>query len=72
MSEPDFETYHLGDWPLQSGSTLPKAYIAFKTFGDVKNPAIVYPTWFSGCQNRAALESRSYNDISQPLQTTYG
>ncbi|KKZ65104.1 homoserine O-acetyltransferase [[Emmonsia] crescens] len=44
----DFETFPLGDWKLQSGEVLPNAHLAFKTLGDPKLPAIVYPTWFSG------------------------
>ncbi|KAL2038628.1 hypothetical protein N7G274_008676 [Stereocaulon virgatum] len=44
----DYETFNLGDWKLQCGSTLPNAHIAYKTFGDPKSPAIVYPTWYSG------------------------
>jgi homoserine O-acetyltransferase len=50
LSLNDYETYKLGDWKLQCGSTLPNARIAYKTFGDPKSPAIVYPTWYSGCQ----------------------
>jgi homoserine acetyltransferase len=38
------QTYKLGDWKLQSGQTLPNAHIAYKTFGDPKSPAIVYPS----------------------------
>lgn len=44
----DYETFKLGDWKLQCGATLPDAHIAYKTFGDPKSPAIVYPTWYSG------------------------
>lgn len=44
-----FETYKVGDWKLQSGQTIPDAEIAYKTFGDQTSPAIIYPTWFSGC-----------------------
>ncbi|KAH8698935.1 homoserine acetyltransferase family protein [Talaromyces proteolyticus] len=43
-----FETFKLGDWDLQSGEIIYDAHIAYKTFGDPKLPAIVYPTWFSG------------------------
>lgn len=50
MSSPKFETYKLGDWHLQCGASIPDAYIAYKTFGDPKSPAIVYPTWYSGCK----------------------
>ncbi len=44
----DFEVFDLGDFTLQSGATLPNAYIAYKTLGDPSNPAVVYPTWYSG------------------------
>lgn len=44
----EVKTYSLGDWKLQSGQTIPDAFIAYKTFGDSKNPAIIYPTWYSG------------------------
>ncbi|MCJ1250750.1 hypothetical protein MMC30_007978 [Trapelia coarctata] len=44
----DFETFTLGDWKLQCGESIPDAYIAYKTFGDLKSPVIVYPTWYSG------------------------
>jgi homoserine O-acetyltransferase len=47
MSE-EYETYKLGDWELQSGQKIENAHIAYKTFGDPKSPAIVYPSWFSG------------------------
>jgi homoserine O-acetyltransferase/O-succinyltransferase len=46
----DHETFELGDVVLQSGATLRKAKLAYKTYGNV-NPAkdnvIVYPTWYS-------------------------
>jgi homoserine acetyltransferase len=44
------QTYKLGDWKLQSGQSLPNAHIAYKTFGDPKSPAIIYPSWYSGCE----------------------
>jgi homoserine acetyltransferase len=46
MSE--YSIFNLGDFVLQSGTTLRDAFIAYKTFGDPSNPAIVYPTWYSG------------------------
>ncbi|KAI0599129.1 Alpha/Beta hydrolase protein [Biscogniauxia sp. FL1348] len=46
MSE--IKTFDLGDFVLQSGATIPRAYIAYKTFGSPANPAVVYPTWYSG------------------------
>ncbi|KAJ5743074.1 Homoserine acetyltransferase [Penicillium manginii] len=44
----DYETFKLGDWELQCGEKIPDAHIAYKTFGDPKSPAIIYPSWFSG------------------------
>ena len=46
----EYETFQLGDWELQTGETLPNAYIAYKTYGHPSSPAIVYPTWYSGCR----------------------
>ena len=43
-----YQTYPLGDFALKSGDQIPQAHIAYKTFGDPKNPAIIYPTWYSG------------------------
>lgn len=48
MDDPEVKTYSLGDLTLVSGVVLPKAFIAYKTFGSPSNPAIIYPTWFSG------------------------
>ena len=47
----DYETFELGDITLQSGTILPGAQIAYKTFGTLnaaRDNAIVYPTWYSG------------------------
>ncbi|KAI1327803.1 Alpha/Beta hydrolase protein [Xylariaceae sp. FL0255] len=44
----DIKIFNLGDFVLQTGVTLESAYIAYKTFGDPANQAIVYPTWYSG------------------------
>lgn len=51
MSQQDYEIFKLGDWELQSGEKILDAHIAYKTFGDPKSPAIVYPSWFSGCKS---------------------
>ena len=48
----EYETLDLGDWELQCGQVLKNAHIAYKTFGTPTSPAIVYPTWFSGCEAR--------------------
>jgi pimeloyl-ACP methyl ester carboxylesterase len=47
-SQPEYQKYHLGDFELQCGEKLVGAWIAYKTFGDAKSPAILYPSWFSG------------------------
>lgn len=61
MSQEDYEIFKLGDWELQSGEKIIDAHIAYKTFGDPKSPAIVYPTWFSGGM------SSSYIMLSVPV-----
>lgn len=48
MQDDTYDIFKLGDWELQSGEKIIDAHIAYKTFGDPKSPAIVYPTWFSG------------------------
>lgn len=48
MDDPEVKLYSLGDFTLVSGVVLPRAFIAYKTFGSPSNPAIIYPTWFSG------------------------
>lgn len=48
MDDPEVKLYNLGDFALESGVVLPQAFIAYKTFGSPANPAIIYPTWFSG------------------------
>jgi homoserine acetyltransferase len=47
---PEVQTYKLGNWKLQSGQEIPDAFIAYKTFGDPKLPAIINPSWYSGCE----------------------
>lgn len=44
----EYKTYQLGDFSLESGLVLEDAFIAYKTFGSPSNPAIIYPTWYSG------------------------
>lgn len=43
-----YKTYPLGDFPLQNNTTLPSAHLAYLTLGSPSNPAIIYPTWYSG------------------------
>lgn len=45
----DYEIFDLGDITLQSGVTLPSAFLAYKTYGKLnekKDNVIVYPTAF--------------------------
>ena len=44
----DIKSFDLGDFPLKSGGRIPNAFLAYKTFGAPSNPAIIYPTWYSG------------------------
>nr|UWK20123.1 homoserine acetyltransferase [Trichoderma polysporum] len=44
----DYKIFQLGDFRLDSGETIPNAFIAYKTFGVPSSPAIIYPSWFSG------------------------
>lgn len=44
----EYETFDLGDFKLKNGGTIPNAKIAYKTFGQSSNPAIIYPSWYSG------------------------
>ena len=67
----DYEIFDLGDVTLQSGVTLPDAFLAYKTYGrlnEKKDNVIVYPTafgdqhiqneWLIG--NGMALDPREY------------
>jgi len=67
----DYEIFNLGDVALQSGVTLPNAFLAYKTYGQLnekKDNVIVYPTafgdqhvqneWLIG--NGMALDPRDY------------
>ena len=50
-NEIDYKIYSLGDIKLQSGITLRKAFLAYKTYGELnqeKDNVIIYPTWYSG------------------------
>lgn len=45
----DYEVFELGNVTLQSGETLPNAFLAFKTYGTLnqdKSNVVVYPTAF--------------------------
>lgn len=47
----DYDVFELGDVALQSGVTLPNAFIAYKTYGTLnasKSNVIVNPTWYAG------------------------
>ena len=51
--EDGYQTYKLGNFKLKSGGEIPNAFIAYKTLGDPSLPAIVYPTWYSGCKHNS-------------------
>lgn len=51
LSMGEISTYKLGDFELKSAEVLEDAFIAYRTFGDPKSPAIVYPTWYSGSKD---------------------
>ena len=68
----DYETFKLGDWKLQCGATLPDAHVAYKTFGDPKSPAIVYPTWYSGGMCHECHALRIANECLQQYRTMSG
>lgn len=47
----DYEVFGLGDLALQSGVTLPNAFLAYKTYGTLnaqKSNVILNPTWYAG------------------------
>jgi len=45
----EYDTFDLGDWSLKDGGgVIPKAFIAYKTFGNPSLPVIIYPSWYSG------------------------
>ena len=48
------KTFWLGDFRLESGALLPKAYIKYVTYGSLnkdKNNAILLPSWYSADYN---------------------
>ena len=51
----DFETFHLGDFALQSGAELSDAQLAYKTYGklnDARDNVVVLPTFYTGTHTR--------------------
>lgn len=45
----DYDIFHLGEVRLQSGVTMPNAFIAYKTYGSLnaaKDNVIIFPTSF--------------------------
>ncbi|KAG1871457.1 alpha beta hydrolase fold protein [Suillus subluteus] len=50
----EIQYYHHGRFRL-AGGVLPDAITAYQTFGDPKNPCIVFPTYYTG-----KLDSQSY------------
>ena len=47
----EHQLFQLGDFALDCGVTLPNAFIAYTTYGELneaRDNAIVFPTWFVG------------------------
>ena len=55
-----YQTYKLGDFKLKSGGVIPDAQIAYKTIGDPSLPAIINPTWWSGCKDTFSAKASVY------------
>lgn len=67
----DYEVFAAAEVTLQSGVTLPKIELAYKTYGELsssRDNVIVYPTWFCGRHtgnewligDHLALDARKY------------
>lgn len=55
MSEPDFQTFELGDVELLSGEVLHDARLAYRTYGELntaRDNVVVLPTFFTGTHLR--------------------
>src|SRR5262245_382058 len=70
MSDPaKVHYFELGDFALDSGVTLPKAQIAYTTYGKLnesRDNVIVFPTWFVGSH----LDVEHLIGDGAPLDTT--
>lgn len=53
----NYDTYSLGDFKLKNGGMIPNASIAYKTFGESTNPAVIYPSWYSGLVSKLRHKS---------------
>ena len=73
LSLKEFETYSLGDFKLKSGGSIPDAHIAYKTFGDAANPAIIYPCVPArSCSLQTDEEWSKAHGTPEQSQTTSG
>jgi homoserine acetyltransferase len=59
----DYQTYKLGNFALKSGGEIHDAFIAYKTLGDPSSPAIIYPTWYSGCASASISLFSHFTDL---------
>ena len=70
MSNPTpHQIYELGDFPLDADITLPKAQIAFATYGELtagRDNVIVFPSWYTGSH----LDVEWLIGDGRPLDTT--
>ncbi|KAF1810055.1 homoserine acetyltransferase family protein [Eremomyces bilateralis CBS 781.70] len=62
------ETFNLGDFKLESGEILTGALLAYKTYGDPQNAAIINPTWYTGSVHDCAKNFSSSNVSLNPSQ----
>lgn len=60
MSKEPYSKFELSDFTLVSGEVLPNAFIAYKTYGDLRSPVLIYPTWYGG--GKTNFDCQSYED----------
>lgn len=65
MTESSTQYYRYGRFRVEGG-VLPDAITAFKTYGDPKNPCIIFPTCYCG-----KLDSRSISTCLITVQTLF-
>ncbi|KAF8235982.1 homoserine acetyltransferase [Tricholoma matsutake] len=58
-SEPQIQYYHHGRFRVQGG-VIPDAFTAYQTYGDPKNPCIVFPTCYGGKLDNSGLLGQGY------------
>lgn len=64
----DYKTYKLGNFKLQSGETIPDAFIAYQTFGDSSLPALIFPTFYTGRKSHYSRASSRFQSLKTTTQ----